>query len=589
MALGDATRQEREPLLKRAAVAAANARQYGTSQGARPGPSSGTPRVDDIEMPSKALLYPLCVTVWVPVFVAALDSTIVATLVGSVSSSFKRSEQASWLGTSYLLSVCCFSPIYGRLCDVLGRKYAILLALLTFSLGTLACGMAPSMEFLIAARVMAGVGGGGLTTCTSTILSDVIPLRQRGLYQGLTNIVYGAGNALGGPLGGLLNDTIGWRNAFLVQLPFLALAIVLAFFFVHVTPPSSDAKPDDGEAEESRPTQWQRIKTIDLLGCFTLVGSVAPILLSLSFMSANDVPFSSPLVWGNLVGGILCGSAFIYNERFLAPAPILPISLVTQRTGGFAALANFFLSIVTHSTIYNYPLYFQAVRGQSSSMAGLHLVPNSVSLSIGSVFAGVWMRRTGRYYRLNFGNSLLIVVSAVCFIALTRNTPDWATYAAIVPHGLGITGVLTCTLLALINAVPRSQIAVATGMSYLFRTTGQVVGVASSGVLLQAMLKRELFARLGSEDADVISEIRHRLDVIPTLPFAQREAAIESYVVSLRAVFVLVLTAALACSFCCWMMEDLALPDAAAPAPSSAEDQEAQSRNQSGSVTPAAR
>lgn len=189
---------------------------YGTNS-----PVSGTstprhgPRTDDVPMPPRRHLVSLCIAVWVPVLAVSLDSTIVATLVGSVSSSFNKSEQASWLGTSYLLSVCCFTPIYGRLCDVMGRRGAILLALITFAFGTLLCGLAPSMESLIAARILAGVGGGGLTTCTSTILSDVIPLRHRGLYQGLTNIVYGLGNGLGGPVGGILNDTLGWRNAFL--------------------------------------------------------------------------------------------------------------------------------------------------------------------------------------------------------------------------------------------------------------------------------------------------------------------------------------------------------------------------------------
>lgn len=170
---------------------------------------------EDIPTPPFRLVVVVCTAIWVPVLVASLDSTIVATLVGSVSSSFNKSEQSSWLGTSYLLSVCCFTPIYGRLCDIMGRKYAMLLALTFFSIGTLLCGLATSMEMLIAARALAGAGGGGLTTCTSTILSDIIPLRNRGLYQGLTNIIYGLGSGLGGPVGGVLNDTWGWRNAFL--------------------------------------------------------------------------------------------------------------------------------------------------------------------------------------------------------------------------------------------------------------------------------------------------------------------------------------------------------------------------------------
>jgi Na+/melibiose symporter-like transporter len=173
------------------------------------------PVTQDIVSPPYKVLVPICVAIWTSVLVSSLDSTIVATLVGSISSSFNKSEQSSWLGTSYLLSVCCFTPIYGRLCDVMGRKYAMLLALSFFTLGTLLCGLSNSMGMLIAARAFAGVGGGGLTTCTSTILSDIIPIRNRGLYQGLTNIIYGLGSGMGGPIGGWMNDTWGWRNAFL--------------------------------------------------------------------------------------------------------------------------------------------------------------------------------------------------------------------------------------------------------------------------------------------------------------------------------------------------------------------------------------
>lgn len=187
----------------------------------RPSTSDGGNRVpadeslQDIPSPPIKVWVFICIALWVPVFVSSLDSTIVATLVGSISSSFNQSEQSAWLGTSYLLSVCCFTPIYGRLCDAMGRKYTMLLALSFFTLGTLLCGLSSSMEMLLFSRALAGVGGGGLATCTTTIMSDIIPLRSRGLYQGLTNIIYGLGAVLGGPFGGLLNDTWGWRNAFL--------------------------------------------------------------------------------------------------------------------------------------------------------------------------------------------------------------------------------------------------------------------------------------------------------------------------------------------------------------------------------------
>jgi len=125
---------------------------------------------------------------WSAVFLGALDGTIVATLMTPIGNYFNKSNQASYIGTAYLLSVCCFTPLYGRLSDIIGRRGAMLLALTLFGTGTISCGLAPSMEALIAARAVAGMGGGGMMTVSSVAVTDLIPLKQRGLYQGMANM-----------------------------------------------------------------------------------------------------------------------------------------------------------------------------------------------------------------------------------------------------------------------------------------------------------------------------------------------------------------------------------------------------------------
>lgn len=136
----------------------------------------------------------LCVSMWSCSFLSSFDGTIVATLLGPISSSFNASDLGSWLGTAYLLSVCCFTPIYGRLCDIVGRQSSMLIALAFFSLGNVLCAVAPTMEFLIAARMIAGIGGGGLTSVGSTIMSDLVPITHRGIFQGYGNIMFGLGS-----------------------------------------------------------------------------------------------------------------------------------------------------------------------------------------------------------------------------------------------------------------------------------------------------------------------------------------------------------------------------------------------------------
>lgn len=138
----------------------------------------------------------ICASVWSCSFLCSLDSTIVATLLVPIGSSFHASELSSWLGTAYLLSLCCFTPIYGRLADMIGRRAGYLVAMAFFTFGTALCAVAPSMYWLIAARLIAGMGGGGIQTMSTIIMTDLVSLRRRGTFQGYTNILFGLGGAL---------------------------------------------------------------------------------------------------------------------------------------------------------------------------------------------------------------------------------------------------------------------------------------------------------------------------------------------------------------------------------------------------------
>ncbi len=236
-------------------------------------------------------------------------------------------------------------PTTPRLSDILGRKATLLLALTFFSVGTLLCAVAPSMGFLIFARALAGMGAGGVTTTSSVVMSDLVPLRSRGLLQGLTNIVFGLGSGLGGPVGGWLNDSIGWKQAFLIQLPLLALAYVLVVFYIENKPPAARlAAPAAAAPQQSK---WQQLRQIDVLGSLTLLVGVSAPLIALSLISANDRPLADPLVVTGLALGPTFLAAFVYVEAKVARKPILPLHLLKYRTGASHALANFFLVSAT--------------------------------------------------------------------------------------------------------------------------------------------------------------------------------------------------------------------------------------------------
>lgn len=488
---------------------------------------------------------------WCIVFLGAMDGTITATMITPVGSYFHKSNEASYIGTAYLLSVCCFTPLYGRLADILGRRGALLLALTLFGVGTVLCGLAPSLELLIAARVLAGMGGGGVMTVSNITMTDLVSLKERGLYQGATNILFGLGAGLGGPLGGFLNDQLGWRSAFLLQGPALILAFVMIFFHVRI-PLSDDVK--------NTPLSV-KIRRIDFFGSLTLVIAVASLLLAFSLRASEEMAWTHPIIIGLFAASAVSSVAFALVEVYWATHPVLPLALITKRTPLAVGVANFFSSMSSFSMMYNVPLYFQAVKLTSATEAGLHLLPNAVCIGLGSLLAGWWIRRTGKYYRLTLFSASAVVIGSLLLIGWNENTSAFEYYADIVPMSTGYTSFLTTSLIAIIASVDKEDIAVATGTTYLFRTTGQVLGVSASAVVLQAVLVAKLRARItDSNSAEIINSIRHSTEIIPTLKPYLRDAAVRSYADALRVVFIGQSVISFLCLIACTFFEEHALP-----------------------------
>lgn len=489
---------------------------------------------------------------WSAVFLGALDGTIVATLISPIGSYFNRSEQASYLGTSYLLSVCCFTPLYGRLADVLGRRGAMLLALSLFGIGTILCGVAPSMNVLIASRAIAGMGGGGMMTVSSVAVTDLIPLKKRGLYQGMANILFGLGAGVGGPLGGWFNDTFGWRSAFLFQIPVLLVSFILIVVKVDIPLPP---------AVRSLSVRT-KLRRIDYLGSLTLILTIISLLLGLSLKSTEELPWSHPVVWGLITASGVWATCFAIVEAKVAVYPVMPLRLIKMRTPLAVSLANFFGSAAAFSMIYNVPLYFSAVRLNTSADAGLHLLPHSIAISTGSLFAGWLMRRTGKLYTLSLGSALLSVLAAT-LVALWNKDSSWfSLWFDLIPQGFGMSSLITSTLIAMIANVSKDDVAVATGITYLYRTTGQVLGVSLSGTLLQAILTSKLRQRITGPGAfEIIEKIRHSTTLIPELPENLRQAAVDSYADALRAVFICQAAVNFLAFLSCLPIQENPLPD----------------------------
>ena len=420
----------------------------------------------------------ICVFVWLGTLLGALDGTIVATLLSDIGSSFHASNQASWLGTAYLLSLCCFTPIYGRLSDLLGRRNAYLIGLSLFTFGTFLCAVAPSMRFLIAARCVAGMGGGGVQSLGSVIMTDLVSLRYRGLFQGYANIAFGLGGALGGPLGGLVADTLGWRPAFWLQLPMMLVCGTGIFYTLRdvqlpVVPPTPTSTATPSASGTSTPGHvpnavdvqragWRtKIRRIDYLGSLTLVVAIGTLLLGVSLKTSEarpdgtDYPWTHPKILALLVTALVFTGLFVLVEGYYSPEPILPLRFLTRRTPLAVAFTSFTMVFNQFSLLYNVPLYFSAVRLQSSSVAGAHLLPYSVLIAFGSVAIGWVMKRTGAYWWCAVSGGLIMVLSAGLMCLWNAHSPAWLSWVTVAPAGFGYAAVLTSSLVALMTEVTR--------------------------------------------------------------------------------------------------------------------------------------
>ncbi|AEO62765.1 uncharacterized protein THITE_2107320 [Thermothielavioides terrestris NRRL 8126] len=380
---------------------------------------------------------------------------------------------------------------------------------------------------MILGRVVAGIGGGGLMSISTFLASDLVPLKKRGVVQGVGNIAYGSGAMLGGVLGGFISDTSswGWRLVFLIQVPVVAASGLLVWYLVDVPPKTSSKSV---------------LARIDFGGSFLTVGFLVLLLLGLN-AGGNVVPWTDPLVLTTIPLGIVMLVVLVWWES-RAKQPIIPVRLLLDRTVLTACITNFLGTMVVMMTTFYVPLYVQ-VLGFTATQAGLRVLASSFGVSVSSIGCGLIMKRTGKYVGLGVA-VLLIYTFAMCLVAtLDEDAPNWVPFVAMALVGGGYGGMLTVTLLACIAAVDHAHQAVITSATYAFRSVGGTLGITVASAVYQNILKARLWDRFGGLPgaAEEIERIRDDLGEIARLPQGWRDGVIASFMEAFRGVWIMAL------------------------------------------------
>ncbi|KAL8799210.1 MAG: hypothetical protein Q9182_006070 [Xanthomendoza sp. 2 TL-2023] len=521
---------ERSPLIRKGSSHGGSLR--GEDTDTTPDDVESPQQVPDAENPDllqarKNVKYMLPV-VGVGIFLAFLDQSIIAAINGDIGSDLNALRSVSWIATAYFLTMTCSQPLYGKLSDVFGRKPCLLFAFTMFGVGSLGCGLTRTMAGLIAARAVQGIGGGGMLIVVTVLLSDLIPLRERGTYQGYLNLIGAIGSTSGGPIGGLFVQSIGWRWAFLIQVFLCLVAMLAVAFFLH--PPH---RKSEGSLKE-------QLKHIDFLGALLLILIVFVILFGLD--RGANVSWRSPLTIASLCAIIPFLLAFLWVETRFASEPFTPGHVIFDKALCACYVQNFFGYAGFTALIFYIPFFFQVVLEMTPAQAGVGLIPAAISAVVGTLLGGFILKRIGKFYWLALTASIVGTVAAIP-IALapslhrgSTTTIYIASVASFVPQGITI----TASLIAIISNVTPADQAVATACSFLFRSLGAAVGVSLVGLVIQQVLSMRLRATLSPDQADQILEnLAKTLDTIARLPPDLRIAVEECYRSGIQSAYIM--------------------------------------------------
>ncbi|HVZ07328.1 MDR family MFS transporter [Rhodopila sp.] len=429
-------------------------------------------------------------------FMAAVESTIVATAMPTIVADLGGFNLFSWVFAVYLLTQAVTIPVYGRLADVYGRKRVFYAGAGLFLVGSTLCGFAPSMVWLIAARALQGCGAGGVQPIAMTICGDIYTPAERARVQGLISSVFGIAAVAGPSLGAWLVEHAAWQIVFWVNLPIGAAAIVMIASFLT-------------ETVERKPHR------VDVLGSVLLAIGIGALMLAL-IQRADFGPWMTASV---IAAGLLALGVLVAHES-RTPEPMLMGSLLRERVILIGSVGSGLAGAVMMGISAFLPTYVQGAMGHSAMMAGLVLGAMSVTWALASIFGGRIMVRTT--YRLAAVAGALALVAGCTWLVLM--TPErgvaWATAGSLV-IGVGMGCCNTAFIVSIQAAVPWNRRGAATGWCLFLRFIGQAMGAASFGAVLNATIAARL------------PEAAHMLDHLlepaqrAMLPAAKRAALVE--------------------------------------------------------------
>lgn len=401
-------------------------------------------------------------------FTALLSTTIVATALPTIIGDLKGSQTAyAWVITTALLANAASTPIWGKLADIFNKKVLVQSAIVIFVIGSIIAGFASNVPILLAARVIQGIGMGGLTALVVAIIGSIVSPRERGRYSGYMGATMAVSMSGGPILGGVIVDSpLGWRWCFFVCVPLAVIALFLLQKTLKIK------------------TERQKDVSIDWLGATLMTAGISVLLIWVSFAGKAGyygwISRESALYVG---GGLLLLAATVWVESKVK-SPIIPLKIVTERTTGLAIIASIAVGMGMFGSTTFLGQYFQTARGFSPTIAGVLSIPLVIGMLIASVGSGQLISRFGKWKPFVITGAILLILGFGMLGTIDHATNLWLVGVFTLVVGLGVGMLMQNLVLVVQNTVSVHNIGAASSNVAFFRTFGGAIGVSVLGSVL---------------------------------------------------------------------------------------------------------
>lgn len=481
-----------------------------------------TAATEDIEYPSGLKLGLLLASVFISMFLVALDRLIIATAIPQITDDFHSVEDIGWYGSAYLLATCAFQLMFGKFYMFYSIKTVFLTAVGLFEIGSAVCGAAPSSVAFIVGRAIAGIGAGGIFSGVIIIIVYAVPLHKRPLYQGMFGAVFGLASVIGPLLGGAFTTKVTWRWCFYINLPLGGVAMVFIFFLLKI--------PDRDTTKI--PTK-DKLKQLDGLGTFFFIPGCVCLLLALEWGGATYAWSNGRIIALLTLAAVLL-IAFVLVQIFMSDTATVPPRIFVQRSILAGAYSTLCVGAQMMIFIYYLPIWFQAIQGVSAVQSGIRTLPLVLGMVVASIGSGIAISRIGYYTPFMIAGVVFMSIGAGLLTTLQVDTGSskWIGYEFLFGWGMGLT--FQTPNLAAQTVLPRRDVPIGTSLMFFSQLLGGAIFISVGQNILDAQLIKRLSGIPGLDAASILNSGATSLT---DLPDSIKPAVLSAYNESLRKVF----------------------------------------------------